>query len=128
MTCGKIYDFPPRGKIYLEPFFASKDVMGKWAVFLVRLKSWGWGSFLFFQKCCPQDETLMQMLPHMSDQEQLQHQRGHLKHLSRLRFFFSEKTEGRQQKGETGPGTHIFADVCRFSLIFGSVNQGIWEL
>ena len=27
--------------------------------------------------------------------------------------------KGRQQKGETGPGTHIFADFCRFSLIFG---------
>ena len=24
----EIYDFPPRGKIYLKPFFASKDVMG----------------------------------------------------------------------------------------------------
>ena len=23
--------------------------------------------------------------------------------------------------GETGPGTHIFADFCRFSLIFGSL-------
>ena len=29
--------------------------------------------------------------------------------------------KGRQQKGETGPGTHIFADCCRFSLIFGSL-------
>ena len=29
--------------------------------------------------------------------------------------------KGRQQKGETGPGTHIFADFCRFSLIFGSL-------
>ena len=29
--------------------------------------------------------------------------------------------QGRQQKGETGPGTHIFADFCRFSLIFGSL-------
>ena len=29
--------------------------------------------------------------------------------------------KGRQQKGETGPGTHIFADFCRLSLIFGSL-------
>ena len=29
--------------------------------------------------------------------------------------------KGRQQKGETGPGTHIFADFCRFSLIFSSL-------
>ena len=29
--------------------------------------------------------------------------------------------KGRQQKGETGPGTHIFAAFCRFSLIFGSL-------
>ena len=29
--------------------------------------------------------------------------------------------KGRQQKGETGPGTHIFADFCRSSLIFGSL-------
>ena len=29
--------------------------------------------------------------------------------------------KGRQQKGDTGPGTHIFADFCRFSLIFGSL-------
>ena len=29
--------------------------------------------------------------------------------------------KGRQQKGETGPGTRIFADFCRFSLIFGSL-------
>ena len=29
--------------------------------------------------------------------------------------------KGRQQKGETGPGTHIFADFCRFSLILGSL-------
>ena len=29
--------------------------------------------------------------------------------------------KGRQQKGETGPGTHILADFCRFSLIFGSL-------
>ena len=27
--------------------------------------------------------------------------------------------KGRQPKGESGPGTHIFADFCRFSLIFG---------
>ena len=32
---------------------------------------------------------------------------------------------GRQQKGETGPGTHIFADFRRFSA--RSVNQRIWE-
>ena len=31
--------------------------------------------------------------------------------------------KGRQQKGETGPGTHIFADFCRFSLIFGSLCE-----
>ena len=29
--------------------------------------------------------------------------------------------KGRQQKGETGPRTHIFADFCRFSLISGSL-------
>ena len=29
--------------------------------------------------------------------------------------------KGRQQKGETEPRTHIFADFCRFSLIFGSL-------
>ena len=29
--------------------------------------------------------------------------------------------KGRQQKGETGPGTYIFVDFCRFSLIFGSL-------
>ena len=39
-------------------------------------------------------------------------------------IFFSEcqdqgAPKGRQQKGETGPGTNIFAD--RFSLIFGSL-------
>ena len=33
--------------------------------------------------------------------------------------------KGRQQKGETGPGTHIFADFCRF--LARSVNQGILE-
>ena len=39
--------------------------------------------------------------------------------------------KGRQQKGETGTGTHIFADFRRFSLNVSarseSVNQGIWE-
>ena len=34
---------------------------------------------------------------------------------------FQGAPKGRQQKGETGPGTHIFADFCRFSLIFGSL-------
>ena len=29
MASGKMYDFPPRGRIYLKPFFASKDVMGR---------------------------------------------------------------------------------------------------
>ena len=29
--------------------------------------------------------------------------------------------KGRQQKEETRPGTHIFEDFCRFSLIFGSL-------
>ena len=47
--------------------------------------------------------------------------------LSPLTCFFLGGTKnqgapkGRQQKGETGPGTHIFADFCRFSLIFGSL-------
>ena len=37
--------------------------------------------------------------------------------------------KGRQQKGETGPETHIFADFCRFSLIFGSLcNLGVADL
>ena len=36
-------------------------------------------------------------------------------------FLFQGAPKGRQQKGETGPGTHIFADFCRFSLIFGSL-------
>ena len=31
--------------------------------------------------------------------------------------------KGRQQKGETGPGTHIFADFCIFSLIFASLYK-----
>ena len=35
--------------------------------------------------------------------------------------FFQGVPKGRQQKGETGPGTHIFADFCRFSQIFGSL-------
>ena len=30
MAWGKIYDFPPRGRIYLKPFFPSKDVMVGW--------------------------------------------------------------------------------------------------
>ena len=30
MAWGKIYDFPPRDKIYLEPLFASIDVMGSY--------------------------------------------------------------------------------------------------
>ena len=34
---------------------------------------------------------------------------------------YQGKPKGRQQKGETGPRTHIFADFCRFSLIFGSL-------
>ena len=42
--------------------------------------------------------------------------------------FFQGAPKGRQQKGETGPRTHIFADFCRFSLISArSVDQGIWE-
>ena len=36
-----------------------------------------------------------------------------------------EGAKGRQQKGETGPGTHIFTDFRRFSA--RSVDQGIWE-
>ena len=31
MASGKIYDCSPRGKIYLKPFFASKDVMERTA-------------------------------------------------------------------------------------------------
>ena len=38
-----------------------------------------------------------------------------------LECFCQGAPEGRQQKGETGPGTHIFADFCRFSLILGSL-------
>ena len=34
---------------------------------------------------------------------------------------FQGAPKGRQQKGETGPGTRIFAVFCRFSLIFGSL-------
>ena len=37
------------------------------------------------------------------------------------RKFHQGAPKGRQQKGETGPGTHIFADFCRFSLIIGSL-------
>ena len=36
------------------------------------------------------------------------------------RLFLQGAPKGRQQKGETGPGfLQIFADFCRFSLIFG---------
>ena len=34
---------------------------------------------------------------------------------------YQDAPKGRQQKGETGPGTQIFADFCRISLIFGSL-------
>ena len=47
-----------------------------------------------------------------------------LQHRRKFLIFQSQDQgapKGRQQKGETGPGTHIFADFCRFSLIFGSV-------
>ena len=48
---------------------------------------------------------------------------------SAFRFFWKIEDQGapkgRQQKGETGPGTHIFADFRWFSA--RSVNQGIWE-
>ena len=37
------------------------------------------------------------------------------------RLNFQGAPKGRQQKGETGPRTHFFADFCRFSLIFGSL-------
>ena len=54
--------------------------------------------------------------------------RGPLEDLSRrqissrrLSVPFQGAPKGRQQKGETGPGTHIFADFCRFLLIFGSL-------
>ena len=40
-----------------------------------------------------------------------------------LRALSQGAPKGRQQKGETGPGTHIFADFCRFSLIFGSLRK-----
>ena len=33
----------------------------------------------------------------------------------------SGRTKRETAKGETGPGTHIFTDFCRFSLIFGSL-------
>ena len=33
----------------------------------------------------------------------------------------SGRAKRETAKGETGPGTHIFADFCRFSLIFGSL-------
>ena len=36
-------------------------------------------------------------------------------------FLHQGAPKGRQQKGEIGSGTHIFADFCRFSLIFGSL-------
>ena len=40
---------------------------------------------------------------------------------------FQGVPKGRQQKGETGPGTHIFADFHWFSALSLSVNQGIRE-
>ena len=36
-------------------------------------------------------------------------------------YYSQGALKGRQQKGETGPGTHLFADFCRFSLIFFSL-------
>ena len=36
-------------------------------------------------------------------------------------IYFQGAPKGRQQKGETGPGTHIFADFRRFLLIVGSL-------
>ena len=43
--------------------------------------------------------------------------------IGRARALSQGAPKGRQQKGETGPGTHIFADFCRFLLIFGSLSK-----